>query len=179
MSTDRPPLRRIVTGDDDKGRSRIIADGPTPAIKTIPGRPGYRVENVWATGASPSPVDDPDRIAAHLGVSPPPGGTVLRVIHIPPEPANPEERRRQALATFGQLFKDAHHNPDAKHPSMHKTDTIDYAIMLEGELVAILDDEETTMRAGDILIQRGTMHAWANRSGKIARIAFVLIDSKR
>ena len=62
---------------------------------------------------------------------------------------------------------------------MHKTDTIDYAIMLEGEITAILEGEEKVIRAGDILIQRGTNHAWANRSDKPARIAFVLIDARR
>ena len=60
---------------------------------------------------------------------------------------------------------------------MHTTDTIDYAILLQGELVAIMDEDETVMRAGDILIQRGTSHAWANRSGEIARICFVLTDA--
>ena len=58
-------------------------------------------------------------------------------------------------------------------------DTVDYAIMLSGELVSILDEDETILRAGDVLIQRGTNHAWANRSGEMARIAFVLIDGKR
>ena len=62
---------------------------------------------------------------------------------------------------------------------MHVTDTIDYAILLQGELVAIMDEGETVMRAGDILIQRGTNHAWANRSGAIARIAFILVDGRR
>jgi uncharacterized cupin superfamily protein len=61
---------------------------------------------------------------------------------------------------------------------MHKTQTVDYALMLQGELVAIMDEEETVLRAGDVLIQRGTNHAWANRSGQPARIAFILIDAK-
>jgi uncharacterized cupin superfamily protein len=78
------------------------------------------------------------------------------------------------------MFPDARHNAgDARHPGMHVTDTVDYAILLQGELVAILEDGETVMRAGDILIQRGTNHAWANRSQTIARIVFVLIDGAR
>jgi uncharacterized cupin superfamily protein len=78
------------------------------------------------------------------------------------------------------MFPDAHHNADdSRHPGMHITDTVDYAILLQGELVAILEENETVMRAGDILIQRGTNHAWANRSQSIARIAFVLIDGAR
>ena len=59
---------------------------------------------------------------------------------------------------------------------MHRTDTIDYAILIEGELTAIMEDGETVLHPGDVLIQRGTMHAWANRSGKMCRICFVLID---
>ena len=83
-------------------------------------------------------------------------------------------------ATFASLFPDADHTlKPHDHPGMHKTDTIDYAIMLAGEITAILDGEETILRAGDILIQRGTNHAWANRSGKPARMAFVLIDAQR
>ena len=83
-------------------------------------------------------------------------------------------------ATFGNMFRDAQHAPKpGEHPGMHRTDTVDYALMLEGELIAIMDEGETPLRAGDVLIQRGTNHAWANRSGKPARIAFVLIDAGR
>ena len=110
---------------------------------------------------------------------PPARGTVLRVIDYPPEAADPAERRRQLAATFGTLYPDAEHRIDDKHPGMHRTETVDYAIVLDGEIVAMLDDSETVLRAGDILIQRGTNHAWANRSGKPARICFVLIDGKR
>lgn len=83
-------------------------------------------------------------------------------------------------ATFGNMYRDAQHAPKpGEHPGMHRTDTVDYALMLEGELIAIMDEGETPLRAGDVLIQRGTNHAWANRSGKPARIAFVLIDAGR
>ncbi len=179
MNNEFRPVRRIVTGEDAAGRSRIIGDGPSPAVRTVPERPGYSVANLWITSDSPAPILEADRINEHKGVSPPKRGTVIRMIDIPPEAADPAERARQAAATFGQLFKDADHRPGAKHPGMHKTDTIDYAIMIEGELTAILDEGETVMRPGDVLIQRGTMHAWANRSGKPCRICFVLIDGER
>ena len=75
------------------------------------------------------------------------------------------------------MYQDAQHDKrDGKHPGMHRTDTVDYAIVLEGEIYAVMDEGETLMRAGDVLIQRGTNHAWANRSKRTARIAFVLID---
>ncbi len=168
-------IRRVVTGIGAAGRSHIIEDGAPPAL-TVAERPGYRVSNVWVTGETPASVVAPDRVAAHRGVLPPPRGTVLRVIDYPPEAADPVERRRQLAATFGKLYPDAEHHIDDKHPGMHRTLTVDYAIVLAGEIVAVLDEEETVLRAGDILIQRGTSHAWANRSGQPARICFVLID---
>jgi quercetin dioxygenase-like cupin family protein len=77
------------------------------------------------------------------------------------------------------MYSDAHREvKPGEHPGMHRTQTVDYALMLQGELTAILDEEETVLRAGDVLIQRGTNHAWANRSGHPARIAFILIDAK-
>jgi hypothetical protein len=173
-----PPVRRIVTANDPRGRSFIAADGPAPAVQTMAGRDGYRNNNLWRTVGSPAQLDAADSTLEHRGVLPPPGGTVLRVIDIPPESQDPEERRRQTEAVFAAMFADARHNAaDVRHPGMHVTATIDYAIVLHGELVAIMDDGETLMRAGDVLIQRGTNHAWANRSTDIARIAFILIDA--
>lgn len=175
-----PPVRRIVTAIDAQGRSYIAEDGVAPAMLTMDGRPGYRNNNLWRTVGSPAPVDAADTSAEHRGVLPPKGGTVLRVIDIPPEEKDPELRRRQTEAVFAAMFADARHDASHKrHPGMHTTDTIDYAIVLQGELVAIMDEGETVMRAGDVLIQRGTSHAWANRSDEIARIAFILIDGKR
>jgi hypothetical protein len=180
MTDQLPPVRRLVSGDDASGRSSIIDDGPAlESSRTVPGRPGYRVTNLWTTLGTPAPIDQPDRVVEHKGIAPPPNGTIIRVIDIPPESPDPEERKRQVSAAFGQMFTDADHRPDQRHPGMHRTDSVDYAIVLMGELVAIMDKDETVMKAGDILIQRGTNHAWANRSGKMCRIAFVLIDGKR
>lgn len=179
MAGELKPIRRVLTGDDAQGQSFVQEDGPSPSVRTVPERPGYRVSNLWRTCAA-GRVDAPDSIAEHKGVSPPEGGTVLRIIDFPPEPADPQELQRALQATFGAMFRDAQHAPKpGEHPGMHRTDTVDYAIMLEGELVAILDQEETVLRAGDVLVQRGTNHAWANRSGRPARIAFILVDAKR
>lgn len=173
------PTRRILTGVGADGLSRIVEDGPSPAMLMMEERSGYRNNNIWRTLGADRPVDAPDTVLDHEGVLPPPCGTVIRVIDIPPESKDPEERRRQTEATFKKMFADAdHHDGHARHPGMHTTDTIDYAILLQGELVAIMDADETVMHAGDILIQRGTSHAWANRSDAIARIAFILTDAK-
>jgi hypothetical protein len=173
-----PPVRRIVTAVNAAGRSYIAEDGPSPAMMTQAGRPGYRNNNLWRTLGPDKPVNAPDTVLDHSGVLPPARGTVIRVIDVPPESKDPEERRRQTEAVFKAMFADAdHHSASKRHPGMHTTVTIDYAILLQGELVAIMEEDETVMRAGDILIQRGTHHAWANRSDQIARIVFVLVDA--
>jgi hypothetical protein len=178
MSETLPPIRRIVTGDDAQGRSRVVEDAPAEAVRTVAERPGYRAVNVWRTTQTPASISEPDSAAGHVGILPPKQGSILRIIDFPPEPADPAERDRRIRATFGGIYQDATHD-GRKHPGMHRTDTVDYAILLEGEIWSVMDEGETLMRAGDVLVQRGTNHAWANRSQKTARIAFVLIDGKR
>ena len=181
MNDTLPRIRRIVTGDDAAGRSHIVEDAPATAVRTVPERPGFRAVNVWRTETAPAPIDAQDSVAAHTGILPPKGGgTILRIIDFPPEPQDPAELARQLHATFGGIYQDAHHDRrDATHPGMHRTDTVDFAIVLEGELFAVMDEGETLMRAGDVLVQRGTNHAWANRSSRTARVVFVLIDGRR
>jgi mannose-6-phosphate isomerase-like protein (cupin superfamily) len=175
-----PDIRRIVTGDDAKGRSRIVEDAPARSLRTVAARPGYRAVNVWRTEQSPARIDSGDTTASHQGILPPEGGTILRIIDFPPEPADKAELKRRLDATFGGIYRDAAHDKrPGVHPGMHRTETVDYAIVLEGEIYAVMDEGETLMRAGDVLIQRGTNHAWANRSSKTARIAFVLISGTR
>ena len=171
------PIRRIVTGNDAEGRSSIVEDGTTPAEITVPERPGYVVANVWVTGETPAAIDQTDASTAHRGLLPPTNGTILRVNDYPPEPETREEFEVMAQATFRAIFPDVPHDPsEAPHAGMHTTETVDYAIVLAGEMTAVMDDEEVVMKAGDIMIQRGTNHGWANRSGKPARIDFVMID---
>jgi uncharacterized cupin superfamily protein len=180
MNDPLPPIRRIVTGDDAGGRSHIVEDAPASAIRTVAERPGYRSVNIWRTEETPAGIGAPDTAASHKGILPPRNGNILRIIDFPPESADPAEHQRRIQATFNGMFRDATHDKrDGKHPGMHRTETVDYAIILEGEIWAVMDEGETQMGAGDVLIQRGTNHAWANRSQKTARIAFVLIDGKR
>jgi len=177
MNDHLPPIRRVVTGDDAKGNSRIVEDAPAGSIRNVAARPGYRAVNVWRTDETPARIAGRDTVPHHQGISPPRNGTILRIIDFPPEPKDPAERDRRIRATFGGIYQDATHD-GRKHPGMHRTDTVDYAIVLEGEIWAVMDEDETLMRAGDILIQRGTNHAWANRSDDVCRIAFVLIDGR-
>jgi mannose-6-phosphate isomerase-like protein (cupin superfamily) len=114
-----------------------------------------------------------------LVLAPPPGGTRVRVIDFPPEG---EAIRSLGAADAAQKFREmgaaeaATGGAQAAHPLMHRTRTIDYGIVLEGELTLVVDRDEAIIRAGDIVIQRGTNHAWANRSGRPCRVAFILID---
>lgn len=175
-----PDIRRIVTANDVKGRSRVVEDAPAVSIRTVPERPGYRAVNVWRTSEAPARIGAKDSAPEHQGILPPKNGTILRIIDFPPEPSGKEELKRMLDSTFGGIYQDAAHDKrPGVHPGMHCTETIDYAIVLEGEIYAVMDEGETLMRAGDVLIQRGTNHAWANRSERTARIAFVLIDGSR
>jgi mannose-6-phosphate isomerase-like protein (cupin superfamily) len=175
-----PAPRRVLTAIDGEGCSYIAEDGSSPADFVLPGST-YRSANMWRTHASPGAIDSPDDIVEHRGVLPPSRGTVLRVIDFPPiGDATPEQRAAMVKAVFAALYPDAdHHEGSTRSASMHTTDTIDYAIVLEGEIVAVMDRDETVLRAGDILIQRGTPHGWENRSDHLTRIAFVLIDAVR
>jgi quercetin dioxygenase-like cupin family protein len=169
MNDHLPPIRRGVTGDDAKGNLRNVA-----------ARPGYRAVNVWRTEQTPARITTGDTVSEHQGILPPRNGTILRIIDFPPEPQDEAELRRMLDQTFGGIYKDAlHDRRPGKHPGMHRTETVDYAIVLEGEIWAVMDEGETLLRAGDVLIQRGTNHAWANRSDRTARIAFMLIDGTR
>lgn len=173
-------IRLVVAAENEKGRSHFAYDGPPQAVRTLSERPGYRVSNLWTTVRAPAPVKDPMRVAEIKGLVPQRGGTILRVIDYPPEPRDPVEREKMFKAMWAKIFPDGAHLPaNAPHPGMHATDTVDYAIVLEGEIYAVMDDGETLLRAGDVLIQCGTLHAWSNRSNRYARIAFILIDGER
>ncbi|QFZ87694.1 cupin domain-containing protein [Variovorax paradoxus] len=162
------PVRRIVTGENAQGKSIFVSDGPAPNHTTDPGTPLAQV--VWATGEAAAPGPDPAPAGRAFGFHSR-RGSLLRVVDFPPDEAyEPAELAR---------FLDEHgvrDTGDARHFWFHKTQSLDYAIVLEGEIHALMDEGETLMRAGDILIQRATNHSWANRSGKSCRMAFVLLD---
>ena len=168
-------VRRIVTGVNDAGRSCILSDTRLP---TADGAPGATVRvGLWTTDAAPaSNQGTRDPVPDGVITRTPPahrGGTVVRITDIQPDrlrASDPEDLRRRACKTTPER--------SAKHPGFHATDTVDYAICLEGEVWAVLDDDETLMQAGDVLIQRGTYHAWSNRSDRICRMAFILIDAE-
>lgn len=177
----RKPFRRIVTGHDAAGRAIIQSDAPPTRIQTI-GERGMTFFEVWNTRETPVLItrraEDPAE--RQLTLLPPKNGARIRVLDIPPETEDTHKidaaAAREIFAAMGAGSVSTHADPDSPHPFMHRTETIDYGIVLEGEVVLIVDEGETVVRAGDIVVQRGTNHAWANRSGSPCRIAFILVD---
>jgi hypothetical protein len=178
------PFRRVVTGHNSEGKAVILEDGPPRRAQRIGGDVGPVFYEVWNTRGTPAPIDRASGEPPENGIilAPPKNGTRIRVLEIPPEDIrvqslSPEEARAH-FAEIGAADASSHSGAGSRHAFMHRTQTIDYGIMLEGELTLIMDVGETTVRAGDIVIQRGTNHGWSNRSGKPCRIAFVLIDGQ-
>jgi naringenin degradation protein FdeH len=171
------PIRRVVTGHNARGRSIIVSDGPSPHVLTIPGRADFALTNLWVTdGAPASNAGNADAAARPVVLEPPRNGTIFRVVEFPPDQAPGGFDRKAAFAAMGA---DRAMDPDAsRHPGMHKTDTVDFALVLSGEIWALMDDDETLLRAGDTLVQRGTNHAWSNRSDRPCLVAFILVSAK-
>jgi hypothetical protein len=176
-------VRRIVTGHDAQGRAVVQEDGPPPRVVRIGGEIGPLFHEIWNTRETPARIDGSSGEPPEDGIqlAPPPNGTRIRVLDIPPEDerlkAMSAEEARAHFAEVGAADASSHSDDGGSpHQLMHRTETIDYGIVLEGEITLVLDGGETVVRAGDIVIQRGTNHGWANRSGKPCRIAFVLID---
>jgi len=162
------PVRRIVTGENAQGSSIIVSDGPTPNI-VKPGHSPLVAQVLWATGDGAAPGDDPAPAGHAFGFHSH-GGSILRIVDFPPDETYQTDEMIE--------FLDANEVRDRGKPRhfwFHKTESLDYAIVLDGEIYAMLDEGETLMRQGDVLIQRATNHSWSNRSDKPCRMAFVLL----
>jgi quercetin dioxygenase-like cupin family protein len=150
--TANPPIRRVVTGHDRDNIAKVILDGAATNARRPPS--GIVSTLIWCTDRTPADIAVGETIedmgARKLGTPPPAHGTRFAVIDFPPGNA----------------------------PAMHRTETIDYVIVIAGEIDMDMDDSTVTLKAGDVMVQRGTHHAWANRSNAPARVAFVLIDAE-
>lgn len=152
MASRYPPIRRVVTGHDANQVAKVIWDEPATNAKYP--QPGLVSTMMWCTDGAPAKIptgEQPEDMGARiLGTAPPKNGTRFAVIDFPP----------------------------GNQPHMHRTETIDYVIVLEGEIEMDMDNSTVKLKAGEIMIQRGTNHAWANRSDKRARVVFVLVDAE-
>lgn len=174
------PVRRIVTAHNADGQSYIHIDGPATNTTNTGGIAGYLWAELWAIDGAPASnagsVDAADR---PIRLQPPAHGNVFRIVDIPPDTERFGANLDKAPDTSAVAGEEAYAaGAGSRHPGFHKTRSLDYAIVLEGEVYAMMDVGETKMGPGDILIQRGTNHAWSNRSDKACRIAFVLIDAE-
>ena len=171
------PMRRVVTGHDAHGKSIIVMDGPSPHALEIPGMPGLALINLWVTDRAPAAnAGSGDAAARPVVLEPPARGTIFRVVDFPPDrDVMGKVDRSRAFGAMGAGH--AMDRSESRHPGMHKTSTVDYALVLDGEIWALMDEGETLLKAGDCLVQRGTNHAWSNRSDKPCRMAFILVNA--
>ena len=174
------PIHRVVTGHNAQGQAVVVSNGPLPTVVEIAAIPGTVFHEVWSTSGAPAPVDNgADPTLGPLTLPPPKHGTRFRFVDIPPDTeeflAHGAQRMKDA---FSQIGDEAASTVKAQspHPLMHRTESVDYGVVIEGEMTLVLDQGEVLLKPGSVVVQRGTNHAWANRSGKPCRMLFVLVD---
>jgi len=172
-------FRRVVTGNDENGKSQVIFDGEPPVILETDARPGHTMMGFWETRSMPANNEGNEEAYDHeYSLLPPKNGTHTGIIIFPPE--DPEVLKKvDRRAAFGAMQAAEMLVPDeeAVHPYMHATPTVDYIFVLSGEISLILEKEEVHLKAGDAVIQRGTVHAWSNRGTEPCALIGVMIDA--
>lgn len=167
-------LRRIVTGHDANGRSVVTIDGP-------PGRQQGNLREIWnAAGSVLDSRDHLDRGADKVTLSPVANGSNFRWFILPPtDDSITDEELEKIVAERFAAMGASHERPDtSRHPAMHKTKTIDYIILLSGRVTLLLDEDERDLKPFDVVVQRGTNHAWINKSKEPALLCAILIDAE-
>ena len=169
-------VRRVLTGHDAEGKSTIIADGFAANMKEMPPGSGLAVTELWETSVPADNAGRQDAGNRKVRLEPPQNGTLFRIVEFPPDAQwqNRPDARDWAKAL------DATHAPDrsSRDPMMHKTSTVDYIVVLKGEIYAVLDKGETLLKPGDVFIQRGTNHSWSVRGNEPCIIGVVLVNAK-
>jgi mannose-6-phosphate isomerase-like protein (cupin superfamily) len=168
-------IHRVVTTLDADNKSTTLADSQVPLNVSPSGNAGAVL---WLTTASPAGLSFNEDAAKPIGINPPDDGTVIRVVEIPP--LKPGEEAKLPPDLMMKIVGD--HAPargvPVSHPLMHRTRTVDYAIIMSGEIDMMLDDKTVHVKAGDVVVQQATNHAWLNHGTEPCRIIFVLMDSK-
>jgi len=173
-------VRRVVTIDRIPYRGECVSDGPAPDIRTDPARPGFLVSRLWVTDSTPAKIIYETLHLPH-SIEPPPKGSVLRVYRFPPDKVwQGKVGAPEVEAYFRSMGSPAAstYSPRAPHPHMQKTRSLDICAVLEGKITLVLDTQEVELAAGDVVVQRGTNHAWSNRSDKPASVAVASHDGK-
>lgn len=174
-------MRRIVTGHSTDGRSVFLSHGEPSRIVALKNRPGFKMTEIWMTEGIPEiPAGNSDPTVDMNLFTPDPGGTRFRIVRFPPaceyNETDPEAVRKEYIAKAPGLGDSL----EPENPGMHTTDTVDYGIVISGEIWLELDDgEEVHLRSGDCVVQNGTRHAWRNRGMEACVMAFVMVGAKR
>ena len=168
-------VRRLVTGHHADGRSTVLFDGPAPNVKQR--KAGNASTLLWVTDEAPARMEKEDRAARDIGVPPPRQGTIFRLAEFPPGVGGEVRDNETVLRDFG-IGPEVKRGHAPRHPAIHRTRSIDYVVVLEGEIDLLLDDGEVRLAAGDVVVQRGTNHAWLNRGTVPCRLAMVFIDAR-
>ena len=170
-------VRRVLTGHDAGGRSTIIADGHAPNVKEMPSFPGLALTDLWETASAPADNGGhADGAARPVRLEPPKNGTIFRIVEFPPDSSRPRDSDGAAgFKAIGAAHAQDRHSSD---PMMHQTSTVDYIVVLKGEITAVLEQGETLLRPGDVFIQRGTNHSWSVRGSEPCIVAVVLVSAK-
>lgn len=169
-------FRRVVTGHDGEGKAVVVSDQEANQILQRPSRPGVTLTNFWISEGTPADYDaEEETCVGPFVLHPPPAGSVFRCVEF--EPEDPEVMATlDGRSAFAEMGAGDNIVEDARHPFMHRTDSIDYAVILKGEIDMLMDDTDVHLRAGDVVVQRGTNHAWSNKGTESCIIAFVLVD---
>jgi mannose-6-phosphate isomerase-like protein (cupin superfamily) len=170
------PVRRVITGHRADGRSTVLMDGPAPSVKAR--KAGNASTLLWVTEESPASVaGTADRADREMAVPPPRRGSIFRIAEFPPRTGGEVRDNETVLRDFG-IGADVKRGRPPRHPAIHRTRSLDYVIVLEGEIHLLLDDGEVRLGAGDVVVQRGTNHAWINRGDAVCRLGMVFIDAE-
>ena len=171
-------VRRVVTGHDRDGKSMFLMDDHAPNVKEMASMPGLALTDLWETGGAPADNSgNADAGARPVRLEPPKNGSILRIVEFPPDSAwrNDAVNSKAAFDSIGAGHAKDHGHGD---PMMHTTASVDYIIVLKGEIHAVMEKGETLLKAGDVLIQRGTNHSWSVRGDQPCIIAAILINAK-
>lgn len=172
------PARRIVCLDREPGKSCLLSDGPSPDVRTDPARPGFALQRMWVTDGTPAKIVLETLHLPHV-IEPPANGSVMNVVTFPPDESWKGKVGAREVEAFFRSVGAPHastFSPQAPHPYMQKMRTLDFSIVLEGEIVLVLDTQEVLVKKGDFIVQRGANHAWSNRSRKPAVVAIASHD---
>jgi mannose-6-phosphate isomerase-like protein (cupin superfamily) len=173
------PIRRVVTGKDGTGKAIVVTDGAASRVQARK-EMGVTTTLLWVTDSTPASLrEQGDAGDCEIGIVPPPSGTIFRIVEFGPQGdvQADDQTRRQIFERMG-LAPEGPSRENPRDPGMHRTRTVDYVVILSGEIDMVLDESEVHLNAGDVVIQRGTNHAWVNRGNQPCKVAFVLVDAQ-